>query len=85
MHTDSAFQRWPDQPNDWPTGIVRRRYRFGIIGMIFRIFERGEVGSYAYRSGSTYVPIHWERGETTWHHISEFSPNSGGVSRPDER
>lgn len=75
MSDNASFnmQRWPDRPNNWPTGQRFTRLLPGFFNRLRLRRETGVVGRYVYSSGSTYVPVHWQTsGETEMVHVSEI-------------
>jgi hypothetical protein len=67
------MKRWDNKPNDWPTGLNVVKKPRGFLARLFPFLEeRGTVGRYVYLSGMTEVPVHWESGDVTYHHISEI-------------
>ena len=72
-----SFQRWPNHPNDWPTGMKFTRPMPGFLNRLLLRTENGVVGKYRYMSGSTMVPILWETSrEIEWVHISAIPDTS---------
>jgi hypothetical protein len=68
----NGFKRWPEKPNEWPAGIRVSKRKDGFWGWLLNQRISGVAGDYQYASASTMIPIHWDDGSTTMHHISEF-------------